>query len=100
MDKQKWIKWAKKSVILLLSVFLTLLAIVLLCMGAAAIPENALTPLPYAWYMVGFRVCGYIGFYYYYRSNRYMALLVAAFASCYEGYLFMLYQTAQDGLLW
>lgn len=100
MNKEAFGRFAKKSGIVLLSTFLFITAMMLLSLGAAAIPENNLTPLPYAWYMIGLRLLGYIAFYYFYRQHRFTPLIVAIFAACYEGYLFTLYQAALEGVLW
>ncbi|MGL5394969.1 MAG: hypothetical protein ACRDBQ_06780 [Shewanella sp.] len=100
MNKEAFGRFAKKSGIILLSTFLFITAMMLLSLGAAAIPENNLTPLPYAWYMIGLRLLGYIAFYYFYRQHRFTPLIVAIFAACYEGYLFTLYQAAVEGVLW
>lgn len=99
-NKAIWRQFIKKSGLVLLSTFLFISAMMLLSLGAAAIPENNLTPLPYAWYMIGLRLLGYIAFYYFYRQHRFTPLIVAIFAACYEGYLFTLYQAAVEGVLW
>lgn len=92
-NKAIWRQFIKKSGLVLLSTFLFITAMMLLSLGAA-IPENNLTPLPYAWYMIGLRLLGYIAFYYYFRQHRYIPLIVAIFATCYEGYLSTLHQAA------
>ena len=100
MDKEKTLVWLKKITRVLLLVVVVVIAISLLVLGAASIPEYILTPLPYTVYMIALRLVGYIGFYYYYRQHSYMPLLILVIAVSYECYLFTLYQSALEGLLW
>ncbi|WP_394230485.1 hypothetical protein [Shewanella colwelliana] len=100
MNKQKWWRLAKKCSLTLLSLILFFIAVVILCLGANAIPEDTLTPLPYTWAMIGIRLIGYVGFYYFYRSYRGAPLLISALAVSYESYLLILYRSAMEGLLW
>lgn len=95
-----WLRSLRARTMLILAILLAIVLQTLLALLANSISSEALTPLPYTWYMLLLRTACYgAALWRFKQSNSSIAILLTALA-LYEYYLFTLYQSASEGLLW
>lgn len=76
----------------------SILFIISMGMIAYSVPNEALTPFPYMWYMIGLRILGF-GYVYYKVLPKYrLGILIIAALS--EVHIYWLHSLAVEGLLW